>query len=152
MTDPLAAARTLTRLLDTAVRVPGTRARVGLDPLLGLVPGLGDLVGAALSGYMVLQARELGAPSAVVARMVANVAIDTAVGAIPVLGDLFDAGWKANSRNLALLEGVVAQPATTRRASVLVVAGALVGLVALAAVGIVLALYLVRQVVELLNR
>ena len=102
--DPLARARTLTNLLDNAVRVPGTSMRFGLDPVLGLVPGLGDVAGAALSGYVVLLASQLGAPTTVIVRMLGNVVIDTVGGTFPVIGDLFDAGWKSNSRNLALLE------------------------------------------------
>jgi len=106
-------ARTLTRLLDTAARIPGTRVRFGLDSVLGLIPGLGDVAGAALSGYMVLLASRMGAPQSVIARMLTNVAIDTVGGTVPVLGDLFDVAWKSNSRNLALLESVAgATPAT----------------------------------------
>lgn len=131
--------------------MPGTGVRFGLDPVLGLIPGAGDVAGAALSGYMVLVARELGASRAVIVRMLANVAVDTAVGAIPVLGDLFDVAWKSNTRNLALLEGVAGAPVATKRTSVFVVAGALVVLVALAAAGVVIAIYLVKQIVELMG-
>lgn len=143
--------RSLARLLDSAVGVPGTGVRIGLDPVLGIIPGLGDVAGAALSGYMVLVARQQGAPAAVIMRMLANVAVDTAVGAIPVLGDLFDVAWKSNTRNLALLEGVAGAPVATKRASVFVVAGALILLVALAAAGVVIAIYVVKQLVELLG-
>src|SRR5918912_433271 len=79
-----------------------------VGPLLGrarlVARGLGDALGAVASAYLVLVAMRLGAPASVAARMVANIAVDAAVGAIPLLGDLFDAGWKANKRNLALLE------------------------------------------------
>jgi hypothetical protein len=109
-------ARTLARLLDSAARVPGTRVRFGLDSILGLVPGLGDVAGAALSGYMVLLASRMGAPQSVIARMLANVAIDTVGGAVPVLGDLFDVAWKSNSRNLALLERVAGETSSLRPA------------------------------------
>lgn len=143
--------RTLARLLDSAVGVPGTGVRFGLDPVLGLIPGAGDVAGAALSGYMVLVARELGAPGAVVLRMLANVAIDTAVGAIPVLGDLFDVAWKSNTRNLALLESVAGAPESTKRTSIFVIAGALVVLVALALAGVALAFFVVKQIVVLLG-
>jgi hypothetical protein len=111
VTNHLTRARALTRVLDTAVRVPGTPVRFGLDAVLGLVPGLGDVAGAALAGYVVLLGTRLGAPTSVVLRMLANVAVDTAVGTVPVLGDLFDVAWKSNTRNLALLEHYVAQPA-----------------------------------------
>src|SRR5687767_2496107 len=97
-------ARALARALDTAIGVPGTPLRIGADAILGLIPGAGDIVGAALSSYIVLAAARRGAPPAVLWRMVANVAIDTAIGAIPVLGDLFDVAWKSNTKNVELLE------------------------------------------------
>ena len=110
----LARARVLARALDSAVGIPGTKVRFGLDPIIGLVPGLGDLAGAALSGYIVLVGIQLGASRSVVLRMLANVAIDTVVGAVPLVGDLFDAGWKSNNRNVALIERHVAAPGPTR--------------------------------------
>jgi hypothetical protein len=109
--------RALSRLLDNAFVIPGTRYRFGLDPLIGLVPGLGDAVSAILSGYIILQASRLGAPRSVVTRMIANVALDTLVGWIPILGDLFDVAWKSNLRNMALLESHVGQPAAARAGS-----------------------------------
>ena len=95
----------LVHVLDDALQVPGTRIRVGLDALAGLVfPGGGDVVGAVLSAVVVLLAVRHGLPAIVILRMVANVAIDLLVGVVPVAGDLFDIAWKANSRNLRLLE------------------------------------------------
>jgi hypothetical protein len=137
--DPVAAARAVARLLDEAVRIPGTNIRVGLDPLLGLVPGLGDVAGASLAGYTILTAARLGAPRWVILRMLGNVAFDTLVGTVPLLGDLFDAGWKANSRNVALLERYLERPVPTRAASRNLVALVIVVLVLLAATGVVLA-------------
>ena len=93
----------LSRLMDGAVVLPGTGVRVGLDALLGLVPGIGDLAGAVISGYLVLEARKLGAPNALVSRMIGNIIIDTVVGAVPVVGDLFDVAFRANMKNMALL-------------------------------------------------
>ncbi len=84
--------RVLARLLDDAIPIPGTSIRIGLDPIIGLVPGLGDIAGGIASAYIVLAAARLGAPKAMLLRMAANVAIDTVVGGVPVLGDLFDAG------------------------------------------------------------
>jgi hypothetical protein len=146
--DPLARARTLTRLLDSAARVPGTSFRFGLDPLLGLVPGLGDVAGAALSGYVVLLASRLGAPKTVLVRMLGNVVIDTVGGTIPVVGDLFDAGWKANTRNLALLDEHLGQPVPTERASRLVVGLTFVALVLLAIGAMAVAVLVVRALVH----
>jgi hypothetical protein len=109
--------RRLGYLLDNSIPIPGTRYRIGLEAIIGLVPGLGDLVGGGFSAWIILQAARLGAPPSVLARMGWNLLVDIAVGAIPLLGDLFDAGYKANMRNLALLEGHVQGPAASRRAS-----------------------------------
>jgi hypothetical protein len=96
--------RALSSLLDSAFTVPGTSYRVGLDPLFGLIPGIGDLVSPLFTVGLLLQAWELGIPKVVQARMLINVAIDTAFGAVPLIGDLFDFAWKSNDMNLALLE------------------------------------------------
>lgn len=94
----------LSRLMDTEFRVPGTKWRFGLDPLIGLIPGAGDAVSAGFSLWIVLEAYRLGMSATTIARMLVNVVLDLATGAIPILGDLFDAGYKANSRNIRLLE------------------------------------------------
>lgn len=146
--DPLARARALTRLLDSAARVPGTSFRFGLDPVLGLIPGLGDVAGAALSGYVVILASRLGAPKTVIVRMLANVAVDTVAGTLPVLGDLFDAGWKSNSRNLALLERHLGQPTSENAASRAVVWLTVAALVLLALGAVAVAVFLVRALFE----
>lgn len=109
--------RTVSRLLDSAFVIPGTRYRFGFDALIGLVPGLGDAVSAIFSGYIILQASHLGAQKSVVTRMIGNVALDTLVGWVPVLGDLFDVAWKSNLRNMALLETHLQQPAAARAGS-----------------------------------
>ena len=88
--------------LDDSIEIPGTNVRVGLDPLLGLLPVAGDAVSAAFSAYIILESARLGVPYSTLVRMVANVTIDFAVGSVPVIGDLFDAAWKANRRNLEL--------------------------------------------------
>jgi hypothetical protein len=149
--DRLARIRAITRALDDAVGIPGTRMRFGLDPLIGLVPGLGDLVSAALSGYIVLTGMQLGASRAVVIRMIANVALDTLVGSVPVLGDLFDAGWKSNRRNMTLIEQQLAMPEETRRASRLTIAIGVLVLVAIAAAGITLAILVIRLILGALS-
>jgi hypothetical protein len=93
----------LANLLDTAFIIPGTNVRFGFDAMIGLVPGIGDAITTLISLYIVREARELGAPRHLVARMLANVAIDGVVGAVPFLGDAFDVMWRANRRNMALL-------------------------------------------------
>jgi hypothetical protein len=91
-------------LLDSQFRVPGTNIRFGLDAIVGLIPGLGDLSAPAFSALVLLQAVRMRLPIVVQARIVLNAAIDMLIGLVPVLGDLADIGWKANLRNLALLE------------------------------------------------
>jgi hypothetical protein len=142
--DPLARARTLARLLDSAARVPGTGIRFGADAVLGLIPGLGDVAGAALAGYLVILAQRLGAPRAVVLRMLGNVAVDTIGGTVPLIGDLFDVAYKSNLRNLALLERAIERPAATKRTSRLLVAVTFLGLALLVAGGLVVTVLIVR--------
>lgn len=96
--------RHLSYLLDSAFRIPVLGYRVGWDAIIGLVPGLGDAVGMLFSGYIVFEAARLGVRKSVLARMAFNVALETILGAIPIIGDLFDAVWKANIRNVRLLE------------------------------------------------
>ena len=116
--DPdLRRARALARILDTAVGIPGTKIRIGLDPILGLVPGAGDVAGAMLSAYIVLIAANKGAPRPVIWRMLGNIAVDTALGSVPVLGDVFDVAFKSNIRNVELLERYANEPATVERRS-----------------------------------
>ena len=100
----LRALKHIARLLDSAFVLPGTDVRIGLDPLLGLVPGLGDLASPLFAIAMLWQSRDLGIPRVVQLRMVFNVAIDALVGLLPIAGDIFDFAWKANDRNIALLE------------------------------------------------
>ena len=95
--------RRLAWLLDSSIPIPGTRWTVGIDALIGLVPVLGDVAGMLLSSYILLEAVRLGAPKRVLARMALNIAVEGLVGSIPLLGDLFDAGFKANQRNIRLL-------------------------------------------------
>ncbi|WP_083850296.1 DUF4112 domain-containing protein [Rhodovulum sp. PH10] len=93
----------LAHLLDTAIVVPGLGVRVGMDALIGLVPGIGDAATTLLSLWIVREAWALGAPRHVIGRMLANVAVDGAVGAVPLVGDAFDVMWRANRRNVRLL-------------------------------------------------
>ena len=95
--------RFLARLLDDAVTIPGTNYAIGLDPVIGLAPGVGDAVSLAISGYIIFEGWRLGASRATLTRMVANVAIDALIGLVPVAGDVADVAFKANQRNLRLL-------------------------------------------------
>lgn len=102
----LARLRKLANLLDTAVRLPGG-FRVGANSIIGLAPGVGDAITTALAGYIVYEAWQMGVPRHALMRMIGNVAIDGVVGSVPVLGDLFDVAFKANVRNIAILEKYV---------------------------------------------
>jgi hypothetical protein len=93
----------LANLLDTVLLIPGTNIRFGFDALIGLVPGIGDTITTLISLYIVHEARQLGAPPHLIARMLGNVAIDGIVGAVPLFGDAFDVFWRANRRNVKLL-------------------------------------------------
>ncbi|HEY3336399.1 MAG TPA: DUF4112 domain-containing protein [Candidatus Limnocylindrales bacterium] len=114
-------------LLDDIVRIPGTGVRVGLDPIIGLVPFLGDLTSGAISAWIVIEAARFRLPGVVLARMIMYATVDFLVGLIPFLGDLFDVGFKANTRNLALFHRHAVDPGASTSSS-----WALVGGVALA--------------------
>lgn len=96
--------RKLSRLMDTAIGIPGTRFRIGIDPILGLIPGAGDLVSTAFSAYIIYLAARFNIPREFLAKMIFNVGLEAVVGTIPLVGDLFDAYYKSNIRNLAILE------------------------------------------------
>ena len=100
----LASLRRWAFLLDNLFRIPGTSIRFGLDGIVGLIPGIGDVASPAYTGLILLEALRLRVPAVVQARMVLNAAIDMAIGLVPLLGDIADIAWKANTRNLALLE------------------------------------------------
>lgn len=101
--DRMAQLDALATLMDTAFVIPGTNFRFGIDALIGLVPGIGDVITTAMSAWMIQQARQLGAPKHLIARMIGNTAIDGLIGIVPFLGDAFDAAFKSNRRNMKLL-------------------------------------------------
>lgn len=119
----------LSYLLDNSIPIPGTGRRFGLDAVIGLVPGFGDAAGSLMSAYIVVQAARLGAPAPSLVRMLLNVGIEAVVGAIPFAGDLFDAWFKANARNVALLRREMDRPGSTRRSSTGVVLAVILALV-----------------------
>ncbi len=131
-------ARGLARLLDDLIRIPGTNIGIGLDPIIGLVPGVGDVIGGLLSSYILMVAAQEGVPASVLTRMLGNIALDSLVGVVPIVGDLFDVGVKSNRRNVDLLERYLAAPRKTKAASRGVVALIVLAAILLA-VGIVAA-------------
>ncbi len=136
-TEPreIGTARTLARVLDGMIPLPGG-ARVGLDAVIGLVPGVGDLAGAGASAYIVMLGIRAGVSRAAVVRMVGNIAVDTVVGSLPLLGDLFDLGWRSNMRNVAIMESDLGSAGIRRHTSkavlIVIVLGTLVALAGLA--------------------
>lgn len=134
------------RIFDSAFRIPGTRITFGLDPIIGLIPGIGDLSSPIFSLFIIWHAAKLRVPRVVIARMVLNALIDGLVGAIPVVGDLFDFAWKASAWNLALLERH-AMPGTPARRSDWIFVALCVGVVVVVAlIPLVLAVWLLRHV------
>ncbi|MET0291879.1 MAG: DUF4112 domain-containing protein [Steroidobacteraceae bacterium] len=148
--DPrLAHLSLLAFLLDRAFRVPGTNWRFGLDALIGLVPGLGDVIGSMIGGYSIWIARQLGAPSSIQLRMALNLAIDGLVGLVPLLGDAFDFAFKAHTRNQALLTNWLERPHSTHRSSLGVLVGVGVLLLGICAAGAWLLIAAVQWIVAL---
>jgi hypothetical protein len=121
----------VSRVMDELVTVPGTKVRVGLDPIVGLVPVVGDVISAVVGFWLIAAATRLGIPRIVVGRMIVNTVVDMAVGAIPILGDLFDVVSRSNSRNLALFRRHALDPAASTRGERLALAGIVLLLVGL---------------------
>ena len=140
--------RHLAWLLDSAFEIPGTRFRIGLDPLIGLIPVLGDLIGFLISSYIILLASRLGAPRVVLLRMFLNVLIDSVLGSVPIAGDLLDAAWKSNLMNARLLDRTLADPKSAGRSSFWVVLGMLTAVLAVCVGGIVLTVWLIRLLIR----
>jgi Domain of unknown function (DUF4112) len=105
----------VTKVLDELISVPGTSTKVGLDPVIGLIPIVGDAVAALVGGWVILEASRFGVPRIVLARMVLNLTVDLAIGAIPLLGDLYDVVFHSNSRNLELFRRHALDPAASTR-------------------------------------
>jgi hypothetical protein len=95
---------TTTKLLDNQFRIPGTEVRFGFDFIIGLIPGVGDVVSLGISGVLVSVMARKGASGMVIVKMLWNILLDAVIGSIPVIGDLFDLSYRANRRNLALLK------------------------------------------------
>jgi len=96
--------RKFSRLMDTAIGIPGTKFRIGLDPIIGLVPGAGDIVDTAFSAYLIYLATRFNIPQKTLGKMIYNIGLEAVIGSVPLVGDIFDAFYKSNMRNLALLE------------------------------------------------
>ncbi|HKN59429.1 MAG TPA: DUF4112 domain-containing protein [Gemmatimonadaceae bacterium] len=148
--------RVLARLLDNSISIPGTGWKIGFDPIVGLIPGIGDLIGAVLSGYIILEAARAEVPGYTLARMLVNVGIDTVLGSIPAVGDVFDAVWKSNTKNVALLEshlsGDRAAIRREKRTAIGLTVLAVVALVLIIGAGLALGIYVARLLWGLVTR
>jgi hypothetical protein len=142
--------RRLAWLLDSAIPIPGTRFTVGIEALIGLIPFLGDLIGVALSSFILKEAARLGAPRSVLWRMGFNVALEGLVGMVPLAGDVFDAAFKANQRNVRLLEAWLQEPRRAARASRFFAAALIAGVIGFFLLLAVLAVLLARWLAGLL--
>ncbi|MEL6556141.1 MAG: DUF4112 domain-containing protein [Cyanobacteria bacterium J06621_11] len=142
--------RGISHILDKAIPLPGG-VRVGLDPILGLIPGGGDVVTGLLSVYIVFEAARMGLPATTLGRMGFNILLDVLSGTVPVIGDLFDVAWKANSQNVALLEKHVADPLPSKLADKVFAFFVIAGLIALVLGIATLSFWVAAQVLALLQ-
>lgn len=144
----LARLRTVSDLWDRAFGIPGTQWRLGLESLVGLLPVGGDVVGLGISIYILWQVVQFKLPKTLLLRMVFNIAIDALVGAVPILGDLFDMTWKANTKNVNLLESHLQEPIKSRSADRrflwLLFGGLFMALITLSAFAIVVLVWVVK--------
>ncbi len=140
--------RQISDLLDNAIRVPGTSLGVGLDPVLGLIPGGGDVLGGLISVYIVFSAATMGLPKETLTRMATNIVFDSLAGIVPVFGDLFDVAWKANSKNMDLLENHLESPQVSKKADswfiFILLGGLILFVIAIATLGFFIISFLVK--------
>ncbi|MEA5462930.1 DUF4112 domain-containing protein [Leptothoe sp. PORK10 BA2] len=141
--------RNLSHVLDNAIAIPGLNYRVGLDPLFGLLPGGGDLMAGLISIYVVAEAARIGVPAATLGRMGLNILTEVLVGAVPMIGDLFDVVWKANARNVDLLERHLRDPIPSRRADKLFAIVLIAGLLGVILGAATLSFLFVRWLLQL---
>ncbi len=141
----VATAEFLAKILDTTVKIPGTPFYVGLDPLLGLIPGIGDMIANLIGTVILILAARLRVPQIVIARMSLNLLINGTVGAVPILGDLFSIWFRSHARNAELLRRAATQPSRETQQARLYVAGIIGGTVVLLALAIAAVLWIVMK-------
>jgi hypothetical protein len=139
----VATAELLAKILDTAVRIPGTSIYIGLDPLIGLIPGLGDVLANLIGAFIMVLAARLRVPQIVLARMSLNLLINGVVGAIPIAGDLFSIWFRSHARNAELLRRAASQPHRETQQAWLYVAGLIGGTIVLLILAIAAVLWIV---------
>lgn len=140
----------LALVMDEFIRVPGTKFKFGLDPLLGLLPGLGDTGSALVSAFALIQAARLGVPKILLARMSLNILINELVGIVPVVGDAFSFWFKSNARNYQIIKNHAAAPGVARRSDWIFVMAVLVVLGAIVLCGLLISLFIIQQIAKTL--
>lgn len=138
-------------VMDDLLRLPGTRFKIGIDPLIGLIPGIGDTGSAIVSAIALLQAARFGVPKIILARMSVNILLNEVIGIVPVVGDAFSFWFKSNARNYALLKEHMSVRRKARTSDWLFVFGVLVLLVIVVAAGIFVSLLVIQQIIRLMT-
>tara|TARA_B100001029_G_C14841701_1_gene328718 strand:+ start:56 stop:505 length:450 start_codon:yes stop_codon:yes gene_type:complete len=128
--EKLVRLKLLSKRLDNNFIIPGTKYKIGLDPIIGAIPVIGDLIGALLSTYIMYSGIKMGVSRSIVAQMATNIALDFAIGWIPIIGDIFDIIWKANQRNVKLIEeSIVVEEKESATANYMIIAGLVIILI-----------------------
>ncbi len=143
--------RWIALLMDDLLRIPGTKLRFGIDPLIGLIPGIGDTGSALVSALALIQAARHGMPKIILARMSMNILINELIGIVPVIGDAFSFWFKSNARNYALLRQHMGAPRKPGTSDWLFVGGVLVALVLVVGAGIIVSLLVIQALLRLLT-
>ncbi len=141
----------LALVMDEFIRVPGTRFRFGLDPIIGLLPGLGDTSSALVSAFALIQAARLGVPKILLARMSVNILVNELIGIVPIIGDAFSFWFKSNSRNHQIIKNHIATPGVSSRSDWIFVFGVLVALFLIVCAGLVVSFLVLQQIAHLLT-
>ena len=143
--------RWIALLMDNLIRVPGTKFRIGIDPLIGLIPGIGDTGSALVSAVALIQAARRGLPKIILARMATNILLNELIGIVPVVGDAFSFWFKSNARNHRLIKEFTGGGRTASRSDWVFVFGILIALGVLVCVGIVVSLFVLQQLIRLVS-
>ena len=139
-------------IMDEFVRLPGTKFKVGLDPIIGLLPGLGDTGSALVSAFALIQAARIGVPKVLLARMSLNILINELIGIVPIVGDAFSFWFKSNARNYQIIKNYIASPSrVARRSDWIFVIAVLVLLGAIVACGLVVTFFFLRAIAKLVT-
>ena len=116
----------LSERLDNSIKIPGTNQKIGIDAIVGIIPILGDFIGAIFSTYILYSGIKMGVSSKIVKKMATNIAIEFIIGSIPIIGDIFDALWKANKRNVELIEEATLENQEKYRLNYLIMASLII--------------------------